>query len=589
MTFGFLLLAAIKLVGVTGDELTTRAYFDVNNAKVGDPLVLTIDFIGEADFTSLHPPSLSKHVERSDWKVDDMSAKTETDTKRVGGFFSSREVAVARSLTYRVRPMREGVLWFPALSFEYADAAGNVRTITANEIPVHAKMGEQVVVQDLAADSEKMPEPPEIASDPGVPLTDDEMFAWRKACAEPSVEAFSQFSFPAGRMNEATCSIRDGKWQHALKIYNRLEWSVGQTPDIERGILAARALKFDNAAAELPVWRVVGRPVLKYAWAGRAGILLGALVGISLLFWLLGRAIKALACIAFLVLIVPAAQGQGMFDEMERMMQEHRRMMQNMQQQMGQMQTMSFSMGGEQQKPIEIKASIRTEPAQLQVGETFAFILAIETPKSASVGQIQIQPSEMYGLTQDGRVENLTDGTSTNPSNVVKRLSIPVRYDVPFKGPISFKVSGMVSGRQQTARMTYSFSNNFEVETPSIDVDIRPLPSAGQPEDFSGIISEGLKLSERLDMRRVESNDVIRITYRLEYKGYLPKKWQPQGVAFEIGRGNAPGGAKAIEWLRYFVADGAAETPRMSISYYDPKTKSYKRVQAGGSHVQYKK
>ena len=54
-----LLLAAIKLAGVTGGELTTRVYFDVNNAKVGDPLVLTIDFIGEADFTALHPPALA--------------------------------------------------------------------------------------------------------------------------------------------------------------------------------------------------------------------------------------------------------------------------------------------------------------------------------------------------------------------------------------------------------------------------------------------------------------------------------------------------------------------------------------------------
>ncbi len=587
MNLGVVLLAAIKLVGVTGDELTTRAYFDVNNAKVGDPLVLTIDFIGEADFTSLHPPAISRHVDKADWKVDDLSAKTETDTKRVGGFFSSREVAVARSLTYRVRPMREGVLWFPALAFEYEDADGNARTVTANEIPVHAKMGEQVVVQDLTADAEKMPEPPEIASDPGVALTDDEMFAWRKACAEPSVEAFGRFSFPAGRMNEATCAIREGKWQHALGIYNRLEWSVGQTADIERGILAARALRFDNAAAELPVWRVVGRPVLKYAWAGRVGIILGVLFGISLLFWLLGRAIKALACVAILLLLVPAAQGQGVFGEMERIMQEHRRMMQSMQQQMG-MPSMSLTMGGEEQKPVEVKASIRTEPAELQVGEPFAFILAIETPKSASVGQIQIQPSEMYGLTQEGRVENLTDGKSANPSNVVKRLSIPVRYDVPFKGPISFKVSGMVSGRRQSARMSFTFSNNFQVETPAIDVDIRPLPSAGQPEDFTGIISEGLRLSERVDMRRVESNDVIRITYRLEHKGYLPKNWKPRGVAFEIGRGKAAGGANAVEWLRYFVADGASATPRMSVSYYDPKTKEYRRVEAGGTNVQYK-
>ena len=573
-----LLMAAITLTGVTGGELATRAYFDVNNAKVGDPLVLTIDFIGEADFTALHPPALSKHVDRADWKVDDMSAKTDTDTKRVGGFFSSREVTVAKSLTYRVRPMREGVLWFPALTFEYADAGGRTRTVTANEIPVHAKMGEQVVVKDLGADVEKMPEPPDIAEDPGVKLTDDEMFAWRKACAEPTAAAFSHFDFPAGRMNEATCAIREGKWQHALKVYSRLEWFTGQTPDIERGILAARALKFDNAAAELPVWRVVGRPVLKFAWAGRAGIVVGVLAGLALVFWLIGRAIRALACIAFALLLVPSACGQGIFEEMERMMEQHRR---EMQQHMQQMQSMSFSIGGEQQKPTEVKASVRTEPDVLQVGEPFAFVLSLETPRSVSVGQIQIRPSEMYGLAVTGEAENLTDGKSLNPSNVVKRLSIPVRYDVPFKGPLTFMVTGTVSGRQGGRGMMFSFSNSFQVETNPIVVDIRPLPSAGQPEDFSGIISERLKLVETIDSNRVETNDVIRITYHLEYVGYLPKGWKP------IGRGKARNGTNVIEWMRYFVADGAANTPRMTLSYYDPKTKSYRRIESGGAHVEY--
>ncbi len=583
MTFGFLLLAAIRLSGVTGGELTTRAYFDVNNAKVGDPLVLTIDFIGEADFTALHPPALSRHVDRADWKVDDLSAKTDTDTKRVGGFFSSREVAIARSLTYRVRPMREGVLWFPALSFEYTDADGSPRTVTANEIPVHAKKAEQVVVKDLAADFEKMPEPPEIAEDPGVPLGDDEMFAWRKACSSPSTEAFAQFAFPAGRMNEATCAIREGKWQHALRIYNRLEWSVGQTPEIERGMLAARALKFDNARAELPVWRVVGRPVLRHAWAGRVGILAGLFAGAALLFWLLGRAIRALACVGFAILLVSDASGQGIFEEMERMMEQSQREIRRMQSSMG------MAINGERQKPIEIKASVVTEPADLQVGEPFAFILALESPKSASIGQVQIQPSEMFGLTVVGKVENLADGTSTNPSNVVKRLSIPVRYDVPFKGMMTFAVSGMVTGRQAGGGMSLVFSNSFRVESAPVEIDIKPLPSAGQPEDFSGIISEGLVFTERLDTAAVESNDVIRITYRLETRGYLPNGWKPEGVAFEIGRGTSrSGGVTAVEWLRYFVADGAAHTPRMSISYYDPKTRSYRKAEAGGTDVEYR-
>ena len=111
--YGFLLsvLCAINLQGVTGSDLRARAFFDANNVKVGDPLVLTIDFLGKAEFKDLHPPALSRHVDRKDWKLDDVSAKTDTYRD-------------ARRLTYRIRPMREGVLWFPALEFDYVGDDG---------------------------------------------------------------------------------------------------------------------------------------------------------------------------------------------------------------------------------------------------------------------------------------------------------------------------------------------------------------------------------------------------------------------------------------------------------------------------------
>ena len=575
MTAAFFVAAAIRLVGVTGGSLTTRAYFDVNNAKVGDPLVLTIDFIGEADFASLHPPALARRVPRADWKVDDLSAKTETDTKRVVSFFSSREVAVARSLTYRVRPMREGVLYFPALEFEYEGRDGQTRTIRSNEIPVHARRGEQVVVQELAADAEKMPEPPALVLEPGVALDDDALFAWRKACARPTADGFAEFAFPAGRLNEATCAVREGQWQRALKVYSRLEWAVGQTDEIERGMLAALALKHDSAAVELPVWRTLARPLLRQGWKGRVGILAGALLVLSALYCLVRRAIRALACVAFALLFASGARAQGLFEEMDRMME---RMMQ-------------MGPGGPpaalaRQESVEIRAAVRTEPAELQVGRPFAFILSLESPRTVSIGQVRLEPSEMFGLQVTGKVENLSDGAAASPSNVVRRLSVPVRYDVPFKGPISFTVSGMVSGRRRQGGVSYSFSNSFSARTEPIDVEVRPLPTAHQPPDFSGIISEGLRLTERTDLRKVGTNDVVRITYRLEYRGYLPDGWRPPDVAFEIGRGSR-NGLSAVEWLRYFVADGAAETPRLAVSYYDSKTQSYKTAETGGTHVEY--
>ena len=574
------LLAAIQLVGVEGVDLRARAFFDANNVKVGDPLVLTIDFLGNADFKDLHPPALAKVVGKGDWKLDDVSAKTDTFRD-------------ARRLTYRVRPMREGVLWFPALEFEYEGLDGTKRMTRSNEIPVHAKGGAQVVVEEMGEETNAMPRPPELEREFQVSgfrfqVSEDVQFAWKRAMAKPTADAFAEFNFPAARMNEATCAIREGNWARAMKIYQELEWTTGQTPEMEKGMIAALALKYDNPAVELPVWRQVLRPLLIFGWRGRVGIVLGGFAALALIFWLLGRGIRAVACLAVVVGFASEADAQGLFQQMEEQM---RQMHQQMQQAMGSGGGF-FSHFGEkvQREPVRINAAVTTSKPVLQVGDPFEFILALEYPKTASVGQIRLSPSESFGLVFTGQAQNLTDGKSSNPTNVVKRLAVPARYDVPYKGTIAFAVEGMVSGRTTRNRgmFTMSFSNSFQCETPPLKINVKPLPSANQPADFAGIISEGLRIHETCDILTVGTNDVVTITYRMFPRGYVPADFLPKGSAFEWVRQNDPDGhPQEIEYRRYFVADGAKATPKLEIPYYDPRTKTYKTAVTGGTPLKY--
>jgi hypothetical protein len=577
----FILLSVVELVGVTGDNLRVRAFFDANNVKVGDPLQLTVDVLGDADFSELLPPALSRRVSAADWRLDDTRAKAETYRD-------------ARRLTYRVRPLRAGVLWFPALEFGYVGKDGTRYRVFSNAIPVHAKPGADVVVAEMEA-VEKMPSPPPLVTDigigtPGCPLSnEDDLFAWRKACAQPTAEAFARFPFPAAKLNEARCAVLAGDWKRALAVYGRLEWRIGQTPELERGLLAALARKYANPQAELPVWREVARPLLRFSWKGRFGLVAGALAALAFLFWGLARAIRAVASLAVICLLPAAAGAQAVdpFAEMERM---HRQM----QQRMNQMMSApfggggAFAFGGEEHEPVTVAVRVETDKKDLSVGEPFSFILSLEAPKTCSIGQIQLTPSERFGLQIRGKVENLPDGTSDNPTNVVKRLAVPVRYDVPFKGKIHFGVQGMVTGRtaRHGGRFSFSFSNSFEARSAPVAVEIRPLPAAGQPPDFSGMIAERLRLTERMDLTRVETNDVVQITYRLDYAGYLPEGWQPKDVAFEWSRTRAQDGGSA-EWRRYFVADGTPRTPELAIVYYDPAEKVYRTVRAGGTPVRY--
>ena len=582
-------LAAISLGGFGGEVDRARAFFDVNNAKVGDPLVLSVDFIGRADFSSLHPPALAAAVDRGVWRVDDASAKTDT-------------FPAGRRLVYRVRPLKEGVLYFPSLEFSYTTAGGERRMVRTNLIPVHAKPGEGVVVEGMSErEANELPRPDAYLAAPGVELNEDEYFYWRKALAAPSPDAFARFDFPNGRLNEATAALNAGDWKRALSIYSRLEWRTGQTPAIERGIIVAQALRYDNAAAELPVWREVGRPLLKYGWKGRSVMVLGGLLGIALVYFLLGRVLKLLAALAILLTLVAPLSGraQGIFDpfeEMERMQQE---MMQRMNQMTSGM-TISFGGGGiNEEAPPQVTAKLELDRESLTVGEEFALLLALEVPKKSTFDDLRMVPSQWFGLTSTGENTVLADTASENPSNVVKHLRLPVRYDVPFTGELSILVTGRVTTRMQRGSAggsySFNFSTSFRAETQALKLDVKPLPSAGQPADFSGIIAERVAFLEQPDLASVESNDVITITYAIKHNGYLPKTWMPEGAAFEWARRVLPQGkgasnwaSEAVEWKRYFVADGAKATPKFSICYYNPKTKKYQRINAGGSVVKYK-
>lgn len=572
MLSAVILAVLVQLPGVTGEKLRARAFFDANNVKVGDPLTLTIDFLGNADFQSLHPPSLSARVPRGDWKVYDESAKTDTYRD-------------ARRLTYRVRPMRKGVLWFPALEFSYQTPDGGKRTVKANAIPVHAKMGSQVVVGEMDEVS-RMPEPDALVQEPAVSLSDDERFAWRKACSKPTAEAFAKFDFPEARLNEARCAVLEGNWAKALKLYAALEWKIGQTPAVERGIVAALARKYENPQAELPVWRQVGRPVLKYAWPGRSAIVFGTLAALAFILFIVGRLIRLVAALGMVLLPCLPSDGfaQGIFQQMEEQMQQMRR---QMQQSMG--GGFSIGFGGERQEPVRIQVSVETSRRDVRVGDDFEFIISLEAPKTCSIGQIRIMPSERFGMTFTAQATNLSDGETENPSNTVKRISVPVRYDVPFKADISFTVSGMVSRREDRNRMggffSFSSSTSFQAQSNPVAVEIKPLPTAGQPEDYTGIVSADLELREYLDLTRVETNDVIQITYEMRATGFVPPDFMPDGAAFEMNRDEE---RNVISYRRFFIADGAQNTPRLEVSYYDPESKSYRRAACGERRIEYR-
>lgn len=599
-----LLAAVIPLGGVTGENLTVQAELDSCNVRLGDPMSVSLSFYAPVgfDFKALRPPVLAPSVDGQDWRLDKESAKTETRYI----VQNNENTACGRTFTYGIRPLQEGVVTFPALEFSYtSESSDEPVVLKTGPIPVHVRPALQVALVETESAERESPKPDGLLVDLSASpwgsaegLTDDELFAWRKACANPSAGAFAPFDFPEARLNEAACEILADNWARALEIYSSLEWRIGQTPAIERGIVAALAVKTQSPVVELPVWRQILRPVLRFALWGRVTVVAAGLLLLVGLIWAVRKGIRAVACLA--VLLLPAASlAASPFDdpfaEMDRQLQQIHRQM-NAAFGPGFGGGMSFggfpsggmrmSINGQEAPKVEVRAKVSVAKPEQTACVPFEVILELESPKNCTMEGLRFSSSQRVGFSIVGGGQALTDGVPSNPSNVVRRIAIPIRYDAPFKGRVAFEVSGQWTCqiRQDNGRggiWSSSFSEPFRTKAPPLVLDVS-LPEKDRPADFSGAVGAGFRLSQVADRTEVRTNDVVTLSCRLDYRGFLPADLDLGGrfMADEWGR-------TWIEFKRYFVADGAATTDGLALSYYDAAQQKYKTVDCPGVSLTY--
>ncbi len=530
-------LSVISLDGIVAGDITASADFDAYNVHAGDPMALTVDFMGEADFLSLQPPKISEVVDSSIWKVDDKNANV---VDKIG----------KRRITYKVRPVQEGCLEFPRLTFSYIHAeTGKKVKISTCAIPVHSKKSSQVELSLSEEEKAALPLPDGIVIDltdspwgSGKTLNDDGLFAWRKACTTLNAESFKEFDFPEARLNEAACEILAGNWQRAMSIYTSLEWKIGQTPAVERGIVAAIALKTSNPDAELPIWRQILRPVLKYSWVGRSWCAAGLILVIIGLFFVSRILLKRMACLAVAVLFSQAAFAQEV----------------------------SLS---------DITAKVSADKTKLVVGETFNLIVSFDVPKDCTLSEINLGSSKARGFRIVGESENFPDAPGRSDDRVLKRISIPLRCDIPFKGDIDFTVNGMCGREIRTWNYRSSSFKSFSLAAGFLKLEVKCLDGVKIPDDYNGCVGEGFTISQSIDVSEVEVNDVVAATVTVRgVDAFIPEN------AFENAQVRNP---NMVVYKKFFRMTGEDTTPDVSFSYYDPSNKDFCRVVAKGVPLKY--
>ena len=120
-------------IGAVGRNVEAKATLDATTCKVGDPLTLTLEITGGVSISNMRTPVLGLQPELiKDFRVYDDNAKSET-------------LPNGKRFTYRVRPLREGTLEFPAIKVGYYNSERRAyETLTTQPIPIQARATTQI-------------------------------------------------------------------------------------------------------------------------------------------------------------------------------------------------------------------------------------------------------------------------------------------------------------------------------------------------------------------------------------------------------------------------------------------------------------
>ncbi|MBD3288466.1 hypothetical protein GF337_06640, partial [candidate division KSB1 bacterium] len=128
------------------------------------------------------------------------------------------------------------------------------------------------------------------------------------------------------------------------------------------------------------------------------------------------------------------------------------------------------------------------------------------------------------------------------------------------------------------------------VASPSLNIEVLPLPEAGKPANFSGAVGN-YSISATVDKNQVKTNEALAFKVRLAGTGnikVLPEpevkipndfeKYDPK-VSENIKRsGNSVTGSKVMEYVLIPRFPGIQKIEPITYTYFDPAIKSYKKI-----------
>jgi hypothetical protein len=140
---------------------------------------------------------------------------------------------------------------------------------------------------------------------------------------------------------------------------------------------------------------------------------------------------------------------------------------------------------------------------------------------------------------------------------------------------------------------TFGFGKPKTLTTNELPVIVLPLPRAGKPANFSGLVGREMTVSLRTDKQMVETGDPVNVTLEIAGEGNFKTMAAPKipemsgfkvyesGATSELFKNEyVVSGRKRIEFVLIPQVEGSTVIPPVQVSYFDPVAREYKTIQS---------
>ena len=557
--------------GAIGRSLSAVAALDADVCTAGDPLIFSLEIMGEFAPDTLLPPEVAKLAESPAFRIDAASVKTESKPN-------------GKRFTWRVRAVKAGTLEFPSVPVAFYNVEKReYATVSTEPLPIQVKAGAQAALGSLDDEDETFPSPDGLDLD--FPLSGNADFTLRRAfslatrAVKPAdfaaaAAAYADYLADPARPaapkdvearhlgNLASLRHMAGDWRGALSGYAAAERAVGETPYTLRGIRASWARLKNDPRAELPLQRMLFPFWYRHSMPVRIAMACGIVAALALLFFIAAKTGSRFAVLALALGFATRAEAQFF----------------------------NFNIGAK--AGTDIKGQMVLEPKEVVVGEPCAFVIELDVAKDVGIEQLKVSgmPDPSGGAVVYGEAfEPLADGPTpaSPPGRVLRRFRISARFLAPHSSVVEATVSGMAVTRRSTRFGSSSFANSFNLRLQPLAVNVKSLPDEGRPQDFSGAVGRNFRLRETFSPDHVRPGDLVKATYTLEYDGYFPPNiepkigdWNEGFKVWDLKEKSRRNGEIVGEQMISPQSTSATNTAFASVEYYDLAARRYSVARA---------